>query len=104
MGARHAVLLTPSKSSGPPQLLSYKQLVSVTSLESTLVEVFILKNFKRDYVLDTKEAPCYAFFVRFFALAATFLMCLTTFGWNRCFINSSLVMWRGCFFFFMVTR
>jgi hypothetical protein len=32
------------------------------------------------------------------------LMCLTTFGWNRCFINSSLVMWRGCFFFFMEIR
>jgi len=31
-------------------------------------------------------------------------MCFTTFGWNKCLINSSLVMSFGCFFFFMVTR
>ena len=56
----------------------------------------------RDYVLDTKSAPCYAFLVRFFlASAATFLMCLTTFGWNKCSISSSLVMCFGCFFFGM---
>jgi hypothetical protein len=36
---------------------------------------------------------------------ATFLICLTAFGWNRCFISSSLVMSFGCFLgFFMVTR
>jgi hypothetical protein len=44
MGARQAVLLTPSESTHPTQLLSYKQLASITSLESTLVEVFILNN------------------------------------------------------------
>lgn len=58
-----------------------------------------------DYILDTKSFSCYAFFMLFFLTpAATFLMCLTTFGWNRCFINSSLVMSLGCFFFFMVAR
>ena len=36
----------------------------------------------------------------FFLPAATFLMCLTTFGWNKCFINSSLVISFGCFFSF----
>src|SRR5271163_3801722 len=36
MGARQAVLLTPSKSSGPTQLLSYKQKASVTPLFATL--------------------------------------------------------------------
>jgi len=46
MRARHAVLLTPSKSSRPTQLLSCKQFAAVTYLESTLVEVLILKNFK----------------------------------------------------------
>jgi len=61
------------------------------------------QDLKLDYVLDTKSAACYAFFMLFFTGLATFLMCLTTFGWNRCFINSSLVMWRGCFFFFMET-
>jgi hypothetical protein len=44
MRARHAVLLTPSKSSCPAQLLSCKQTASITLLESTLVEVFILNN------------------------------------------------------------
>jgi hypothetical protein len=41
--------------------------------------------------------------VFFGTLAATLLRCLTTFGWNRCFSNSSLVMSFGCFFFFMET-
>ncbi len=60
---------------------------------------------KRDYILDTKAVTCYAFFMRgFLDSAATFLMCLTTLGWNKCFISSSLLMSRGCFFFFMVTR
>ena len=58
----------------------------------------------RDYILDTKTISCYAFLMLFFLPAATFLMCLTTFGWNKCFINSSLVISLGCFFFFMVTR
>jgi hypothetical protein len=44
------------------------------------------------------------FFPAFFETLAVFLMCLTTLGWNKCFINSSLVISFGCFFFFMVTR
>ena len=44
MRARQAVLLTPSKSSGPTQLLSCKHLTSITHLESTLIQVFILNN------------------------------------------------------------
>jgi hypothetical protein len=46
MGARLAVLLTPSKLLGPTQLLSYKQSNPVTPLESALLEVFILKTLK----------------------------------------------------------
>jgi hypothetical protein len=46
MGARHAVLLTPSKSSGPAQLLSCKQIVPVSPLEYALMEVLILKSLK----------------------------------------------------------
>jgi len=46
MGARDAVLLIPSESSGPVQLLSFKQLVPVNPLECALLEVFILKSFK----------------------------------------------------------
>jgi hypothetical protein len=54
MLARHAVLLTPSKSArlprawprGPLQLLSCKQVAPVTHLESPLVQVFILMNLK----------------------------------------------------------
>ena len=74
-------------------------------LGDLLARLLILLDFKRDYILDTKSVTCYAFFMRgLLGTAATFLMCLTTFGWNKCFINSSLVMSRGCFFFFMVTR
>jgi hypothetical protein len=58
----------------------------------------------RYYILDTKALSCYAFFMLFFLPAATFLMCFTTFGWNMCFMSSSLVISLGCFFFFMVTR
>jgi hypothetical protein len=44
MRARHAVPLISSKSPGPPQLLSCKQTASITLLESTLVQVLMLKN------------------------------------------------------------
>ena len=37
-------------------------------------------------------------FVLFFDSLAIFLACLRTFGWNRCFAISSLVMSFGCFF------
>jgi len=46
MGARQAVLLTPSESTRPTQLLSCKQTAPVTPLESALIEVLILKSFK----------------------------------------------------------
>src|SRR5258708_22992535 len=46
MPARRAVLLTTSESAHPPQLLSCQHIAPVTSLESTLVEVFILKSLK----------------------------------------------------------
>jgi hypothetical protein len=46
MRARQAVLLTSSKSSGPPQLLSCKQTTPITHAESTLLQVFILKSLK----------------------------------------------------------
>jgi hypothetical protein len=45
MRARQAVLLTPSKSTGPPQLLCCKHTAPVTPLESALLQVFILKDF-----------------------------------------------------------
>lgn len=46
----------------------------------------------------------YFFFPSLFNLATCFLTCFTTFGWNKCFSNSSLVMFFGCFSFFgMVT-
>src|SRR6266403_2906132 len=46
----------------------------------------------RYYILDTKSVSCYDFFMVFSLISvATFLMCLTTLGWNRCFISSSLV-------------
>src|SRR5260370_42627877 len=41
-----AVLLTPSKLSGPIQSLSRQHTAPVTPLESALVEVFILKSLK----------------------------------------------------------
>jgi hypothetical protein len=44
MSARRAVLLTPSESTRPTQLLSCQRIASIISLESTLVEVFILNN------------------------------------------------------------
>ena len=43
MGARQAVLLTSSKSAHPKRLLFYEKLVSLTPLESALLQVFILK-------------------------------------------------------------
>jgi len=43
-------------------------------------------------------------FFTFLGCFATSLMCFTTFGWNKCFISSSLVMSFGCFSFFMVNR
>jgi hypothetical protein len=46
MGARYAVLLTPSKPSGLTQLLSCQQIAPVSPLESALLEVFILKSLK----------------------------------------------------------
>src|SRR5260370_11573746 len=45
MLARQAVLLTPSKSTHSRRLLFYKIKLSITHLESTLLQVFILKNF-----------------------------------------------------------
>jgi hypothetical protein len=46
MGARRAVLLTPSESIHPSQLLSCQHIAPITPLESALVEVFILKSLK----------------------------------------------------------
>src|SRR5258708_27858648 len=46
----------------------------------------------RDYILDTKSVPCYFPFMLLLDLPTTFLTCRTTFGWNRRFNNSSLVM------------
>src|SRR5258708_39544241 len=46
MGARRAVLLTPSESIHPTQLLSCQHIAPITPLESALVEVFILKSLK----------------------------------------------------------
>src|SRR5712692_7625756 len=46
MGAPRAFLLTPSKSTHSHELLFYKIGPSITHLESTLLQVFILKNFK----------------------------------------------------------
>ena len=45
MLAHQAVLLTPSKSTYPQELLFYNISPPITHLESTLLEVFILKNF-----------------------------------------------------------
>src|SRR5258708_35644679 len=45
MLTRQAVLLTPSKSTHSRRLLFYKIKLSITHLESTLLQVFILKNF-----------------------------------------------------------
>jgi hypothetical protein len=39
MLARHAVLLTPAKSSRPAQLLSYKQTAPLTPLAATLIDI-----------------------------------------------------------------
>jgi hypothetical protein len=41
MSVSCAVLLTPSKSSGPGQLLSYKQIAAVNPLESALPDSFV---------------------------------------------------------------
>ena len=68
------------------------------------LQVLILNRFKLDYILDTNSHPRYPSFVLFFLPLASFLMCLTTFGWKRCFISSSLVISFGCFFLFMVSR
>src|SRR5712692_7261165 len=46
MGAPRAFLLTPSKSTHSHELLFYKIGPSITHLESTLLQVFILKSFK----------------------------------------------------------
>src|SRR6266567_2098065 len=53
MLARHAVFLTPSKSSGPPQLLSCKQPASVTHLGSTLEKYAG----RRSHLLSTDNPP-----------------------------------------------
>src|SRR5712692_11513707 len=45
MGARQAVPLTPSKSTHLHPLLFYKRSAPANLLESTLLQVFILKNF-----------------------------------------------------------
>src|SRR5882724_12939563 len=45
MLAHQAVLLTPSKSTYPQELLFYNISPPITHLESTLLQVFILKNF-----------------------------------------------------------
>src|SRR5260370_37692176 len=45
MGRRSAVLLIPSKSTHPQVLLFCKIKLSITHLESTLLQVFILKTF-----------------------------------------------------------
>ena len=75
-----------------------------TAARPSFLQVLILRDFKRDYILDTKSHFHYPPFMLFFLGFASRLMCLTTFGWNRCFISSSLVMSFGCFFFFMVSR
>ena len=46
MLARHVVLLTPSKSSRPSELLSCEQISIVTRLESTLLQLLILSPFR----------------------------------------------------------
>src|SRR5712672_3739779 len=61
-------------------------------------EVFILRELKRDYVLDTRPAPYYTFFVleRFSNLATCFLMSLWPLRVNKCRIASSVVISFGC--------
>src|SRR5260370_23542967 len=54
--ARQAVLLTPSKSTGPPQLLSCKHSAPITPLESALLQVFILKILK-SFGINTYKKP-----------------------------------------------
>src|SRR6266478_5225865 len=56
MRPRHAVLLTPSKSAGPPQLLSCKYTAPITPLESALLQVFILKILK-SFGINTYKKP-----------------------------------------------
>jgi hypothetical protein len=51
MGARRAVLLTHSKSIVPLPLLFHKRRAPITLLESAVIQVLILNNLKRDYVL-----------------------------------------------------
>jgi len=72
--------------------------------KSSRISTCDLKELKRDYILDTNAHRCYLLFVLFFEGFAIRLMCLTTLGWNKCFISSSLVISFGCFFFFMVSR
>src|SRR5229473_1294204 len=53
MRPRQAVFLTPSKSSRPPRLLSWKQRASVTRLESTLEK----HAGRRSHLLSTANSP-----------------------------------------------
>src|SRR6266481_5353713 len=54
--ARQAVSLTPSESTGPPQLLSCQHTAPVTPLESALLQVFILKILK-SFGINTYKKP-----------------------------------------------
>ncbi len=85
-----------------PVFATHPKNAPVTPFLATLPNSLDLK---RDYILDTKPASCYAFFmVDLFNFATCFLTCFTTLGWNKCLSSSSLVMFFGCFFFFgMVT-
>src|SRR5260370_22117068 len=57
MLARQAVLLTPSKSTHSRRLLFYKIKLSITHLESTLLQLFILKNFILFRMNTSKKPP-----------------------------------------------
>src|SRR5260370_37722557 len=57
MLARQAVLLTPSKSTHSRRLLFYKIKLCITHLESTLLQVFILKNFILFRMITYKKPP-----------------------------------------------
>src|SRR5260221_14501501 len=56
MRARQAVPLTPSKSTGPPQLLYCQHTAPITPLESALLQVFILKILK-SFGINTYKKP-----------------------------------------------
>src|SRR5258708_32378656 len=56
MLTRQAVLLTTSKSTHSRRLLFYKIKLSITHLESTLLQVFILRNFIL-FRMNTKKNP-----------------------------------------------